>query len=273
MIVSFTKHTNRGAYVASAAGVAALLVTVGAQARPHVRRHFEPTDLELEPPGTAELDLEAGWVRSRGPWRLVAPDFELDVGLTPWLELDVDGAYAIEGAPDEPFSFDHAATDPLWPSAKLELFDAVDEARGRTYALGAQLGPRLPTFAGGRGVGAEGLLLVGVDFGAERVAFNLGAFVDPAPLPRSDRPLGVQSGVDWAYDVDARAALNAGLASVVFVSHDPAQLQLAFGPSYEAAPWLRLSLTGLVGVLPGSDRYGLLLGFAPRLPLWRPPRS
>jgi hypothetical protein len=249
--------------------VAVATIAQVAHARPHVRRHFEPTDLELEPVGTSEIDLEVGMMRSGGPWRVVAPDFEADVGVLPWLELDVDGAFAIEGATDAPFRFDHSVSDPLWLSAKLGLWDVVDEASHRSYAFGAQLGPRLPTFAGGRGLGAETLLLGGVDFGAQRFALNLGGFVEPAPLPRHSRPIGVQCGLDWALDVDQRAALNAGVASVVFVTHDPTQLSLSFGPSYEPAPWLHLSLTGLVGFFPGSDRYGLLLGVAPRLPLWK----
>src|SRR5260221_7205267 len=142
---------------------ALLLVTHVALGRP-VRRHFEPTDLELEAPGSTELDLQFGVVRSQDPWRVVAPDFELDLGLTQWLELDVDGAYAVEGAPGKPFSFDHAAPDPLWPSLKLGILDIADEEAACMYAFGAQLGPKLPTYPGSRGVGAEGLLLAGLAF-------------------------------------------------------------------------------------------------------------
>lgn len=251
--------------------VAALLTATHANARPHARRHFEPTDLELETPGTTELDLELGIVRSRGPWRVVAPDFSLDLGVSDWLELDVDGAYAIEGANDEPFSFDHSAPDPLWTSVKLGLFDAVDEELQQTYAVGAQLGPRLPIWGAGHGVGAEALLLGGVDFGATRLALNVGGFVDPALTRGGRRPIGVQSGVDWERDLDARGrySLGAELASVVFTSREPAQLQASFGPSYAPSRWLSLSLTALLGFTQGSDRYGLLVGVAPRLPCWR----
>lgn len=250
--------------------IALLLLSHAAWARPHVRRHFEPTDLQLETPGTSELDLENGMVRGPTAWRVVAPDFELDVGLTKWLELDVDGAYAVEGRSDAPFTFDHAAPDPLWPSAKVGLVDAVDAQLSRTYALGAQLGPRLPTYAGAHGVGAEGLLLAGIDFGLTSLTWNVGGFVDPAPAPDTRRPVGVQTGFDISEDLDAAAryTLTGSVSGVAFTSHDPAQLQATFGPSYAPTPWLHLSLTGLVGVLPGSDRYGILLGVAPRLPLW-----
>jgi hypothetical protein len=249
----------------------AVLTTQSALARPHARRHFEPTDLQLEQPGNTELDLELGLLRSHGPWRVVAPDYELDVGLTEWLELDLDGGYAVEGAPDRPFSFDHSAADALWPSAKLGIFDAADEELGRTYALGTQLGPRLPTFGSGHGLGAEALVLAGVDFGATSLALNLGGFVDPGLARGARRPIGVQSGLAWQRDLDplSRYGLAAELASIVFVTREPAQLQVSFGPSYAPTRWLRLSLTGLIGFSRGSDRYGLLLGFAPRLPLWQ----
>ena len=249
-----------------------LLFTDAALARPHVRRHFEPTDLELEDPGTCELDFETGLVRSQDPWRVAAPDFELDLGLTRWLEVDVDGAYAVEGAPGKPFTFDHAAPDPLWPSVKVGVVDLVDEQATSTYALGAQLGPKLPTFSGGHGVGVEGLLLGGVGLGGTQFSFNLGGFVDPAPARQSPRPVAVEAGITWDQDLNksGSCAISTDLSGVVFASHDPAQLQAAFGPVYTATKWLDLSLTGLVGFLPGSDRYGLLFGFSPHFGVWNP---
>src|SRR5437868_15205334 len=106
--VSFPRHR-----IALAVALVASLPTV-ALARA-TRPLFEPTDLELEDAGVTEIDLQMGAVRSPGPWRVVVPDFELDLGILPWLELDLDGAYAIEGPTTGPFSFDHAAPDSLWP--------------------------------------------------------------------------------------------------------------------------------------------------------------
>jgi hypothetical protein len=203
----------------------------------------------------------------------VAPDFELDLGLTKWLEIDVDGAYAIEGAPGKPYTFDHAAPDPLWPSFKLGLVDWEDKRMKRTYGLGFQFGPKLPTFSGGDGVGVEGLLLGGLSLGGTRLALNVGGFADPAPDGKSPRPVGVENGIDWEQDLDKDGtyALGGELSSVVFFSSDAAQLQATFGGTYAATDWLDLSMTGLMGFLPGSDRYGLMLGFAPHLALWTPP--
>ncbi|HTJ43902.1 MAG TPA: hypothetical protein VL463_17470 [Kofleriaceae bacterium] len=106
-----------------------------AHARPRPR--FEPTDLELETPGMLDIDVHR-------------------------FELDLDGAYAIEGVDPGtagPSIFDHAAPDNLWLSAKLGIADwhaASDDA----WAVGAQLGPKLPAANGTHGVGVEGILLV-----------------------------------------------------------------------------------------------------------------
>jgi hypothetical protein len=250
--------------------LASLCVATSAQARPHIRRHFEPTDLELEDPGTVELDLQFGFVRSQDPWRLVAPDYELDLGLTDWLELDADGAYAAEGAPGKSFSFDHLAVDPLWVSLKAGLLDIADQSAGRDYAFGLQLGPKFPNFAGGRGVGVEGLLLAGAKQGRTTLSLNLGGLIDPSPTPGAPRPVAFEGGIACDQDLDATGTWGLGgqLSSVIFASHDPAQLQVAFGPTYSPSKYLDLSLTALAGFLPGSDRYGVLAGVSPHVPLW-----
>lgn len=250
--------------------VAVLALTRTGQARPHVRKHFEPTDLEFEEPGMTELDLETGFVRGPDAWRLVAPDFELDLGLTKWLELGIDGAYAIEGAPGESYSFDHSAPDPLWPALKIGFLDVDDNESGRAFALGTQLGPKLPTFPGGHGIGFEGLLLAGTRLGHSDISLNVGGLVDPAPAV-GPRPVGFEASVSFDRDLDTQGTWTVGgvLSSVVFTSPDPAQLQVAFGPTYAAASWLDLSVTGILGFLPGGDKYGALFGFAPHLPLWK----
>jgi hypothetical protein len=228
--------------------------------------------LELEAPGTAQLELATGFVRAREPWRLVAPAFHFDLGLTAWFELDADGAYAIEGAPGEPFSLDHPSPDPLWTSVKVGLVDIIDDEDARSYAIGTQLGPKWPTFRGGHGVGVEGLLLGGVGVRGTLLAINVGGFVDPAPAPNSARPIAVEGGIEWSQDLDeaGRYSIGAGLSGVKFISDDPAELQLELGPTYAATEWLDVSVKGLVGFLSGGDRYGVLLAFAPHFGVWRP---
>jgi len=235
-----------------------------------IRPLFEPSDLELEDTGVTEVDLQLGGIRSQGPWRVVLPDFELDFGVLPWLELDLDGAYAIEGPTAGPFSLDHAAPDSLWPSVKLGLYDDHDEQTKRSGALGAQVGPKLPVAAGSHGVGVEALLLLGYMYGHLHTVLNAGAFVDPAPDPTSGRPIGVELGLDLDLDLDDidRFSLTGEVSGVAFISDDPGQLLATAGFTWSVTKSLDLSVVGLWGFLAGSDRYGALLGVSPKFRLF-----
>jgi hypothetical protein len=237
-----------------------------------VRPLFEPTDLELERTGVLDVDVQLGAIRSRGPWRAVVPDFELDFGLLPNLELDLDGAYAIEGPSTGPFSFDHAAPDSLWPSLKLGLYDARDLVLRRAWAFGLQVGPKVPVAAQAHGVGFESLLLVGRAVEHLHLVLNLGGFVDPAPDALSNRPVGVEVGLDLDLDLDDidRFSLTGELSAVRFLSNDPSQLLATAGLTWSVGPALDLSIVGLWGFLAGSDRYGVLLGVSPKFSLFRP---
>ena len=119
-----------------------------------------------------------GALRGDGPWRVALPDVELDIGLAPGVELDIDGAYAIEDINDGAASFDYVPDD-LWVAVKLAVYNAVDAATREGWTMGMQLGPKLPTSRDSRGVGYEGLLLVGRHWGNSHLVLNLGALVDP----------------------------------------------------------------------------------------------
>jgi hypothetical protein len=252
--------------------VLALVAFVPATARARTLRPlFEPTDLEMEPTGMLDVDVQVGTVRSRGPWRIVVPDFEVDFGILPYLELDIDGAYAVEGPSDGPFSFDHAAPDSLWPSLKLGLFDQHDDDTGSAWAIGAQVGPKIPVAPGAHGLGVEGLLLTGSVFGPLHAVLNLGGFADPAPDATSGRPLGLEAGLDLELDLDNvnRFSLTGELSGVRFLSDDPDQLLATAGLKYSPSPMLDLTVVGLWGFLAGSDRYGVLVGVSPKLRLFK----
>jgi len=240
-----------------------------AQAR-SLRPLFEPTDLELEDSGVAELDLQVGGIRSQGPWRAVMPDFELDFGLMPGLELDLDGAYAIEGPSSGPFSFDHAAPDSLWPCAKIGIYDEHDGPSGRGLAVGVQVGPKLPVAPGAHGIGVESLVLVGGALHHFHAVVNAGGFVEPAPSAGAPRPAGFEVGLDLEQGLDAaeRFSLTGELSAVRFVSSDPKQLLATGGFTWSVLESLDVSVTGLFGLLSGSDRYGVLLGVSPKLRLF-----
>jgi hypothetical protein len=236
-------------------------------ARRGVRPLFEPTDLELEKTGTVDIDVQLGAIQGQGPARVVVPDFEIDVGLLPNLELDLDGAYAIEGPAAGPFSFDHAAPDSLWLGAKVGLYDWTNDDAHQSWALGMQLGPKFPTASGAHGVGGEALLLIGHTRGATHLVLNAGAFADPHPDATSNRPVGLELGLDLERDLDAtgRFSITGELSGVRFVSSDPAQLLATAGLTFSANENLDLSLVALVGFLEGNDRYGALLGISPKL--------
>jgi hypothetical protein len=243
-----------------------MLVALPARART-LRPIFEPTDLEMEETGVVEVDLQFGAIRSQRPWRVVIPDFELDVGVLPYLELDLDGAYAVEGPATGRFSFDHAAPDSLWPSLKLEMLDLHDTVAVEAWALGAQVGPKIPVAPGAHGVGVEGLVLLGRLLGPIHTVLNLGAFVDPAPDAASGRPIGIEAGLDleWGLGQSSAWAFTGELSGVHFVSSDPSQLLATAGLKWAALSSLDLSLVGLWGFFAGSDRYGILVGISPKV--------
>jgi hypothetical protein len=262
-----------------AVGVLASLGGPGvALARRGVRPLFEPTDLELEDPGVSELDLQAGVIRGQGPWRLVIPDFELDLGLLPNLEFDVDGAYALQASEPGSFRFENAAPDNLWLAAKIGIYDWVDEGKSpeelTAWAVGAQVGPKLPAAVGSHGVGVEALALVGHVLGRAHFVLNTGVFADPHPSPTSPRPVGIELGIDYDCDLDkgGHYQILAQVAGVRFLSSDPHQLLANAGLGYSPTPATQLSLIALVGFLEGSDRYGALLGLTQKIGIWHKPR-
>ncbi|HEX7480001.1 MAG TPA: hypothetical protein VF331_19545 [Polyangiales bacterium] len=254
--------------------LAAFLLLMAARPSPaaarRVRPLFEPTDLELEDPGVLEADLQFGAIRGSGPARVVVPDFEVDLGLTRNLELDIDGAYAVEGPSRGPFAFDHAAPDSLWVAAKLGLYDTRDPAAQTAFAFGVQAGPKLPVAPRSHGVGAESLLLFGTAAHRTHLVWNAGGFIDAAPDSAANRPAGVELGVDLDLDLDAsdRFSLAASVSGVHFVSPDSDQLLTTAGIVWSPSAWVDLSLLSLVGWLAGNDRYGILLGVSPKFRLF-----
>ena len=235
------------------------------------RHRFEPTDLEMEATGLVDVDVQVGTVKGDGPWRTVVPDIEVDVGLTPNVEIDVDGAYAVEGPDDGQFSFDHAAPENVWIAAKLGLYDSREGDGDTTaWAIGAQLGPKLPVANGARGIGYEGLIIAGYTWGESHFVVNIGGLVDPGAQISSQRPEGIEGGLDVDVQLGpSPVSVTAELATVHFFSVDSDQLNGTAGVTFGASEQLDISLIGLVGFLKGGDRGGVLLGVSPKFALWK----
>lgn len=245
--------------------VLVVLVVVAQPAYAAKHPRFEPTDLEMENPGITEIDLQLGPMRGGSAWRLVVPDFEIDLGILERVELDLDGAYAIEGVPvGGPVLFDHSLPDNLWPSLKLELADWHDH----TWALGTQLGPKIPLAPNSSGVGFEGLVLVGRAAGAWHAIVNAGFITDPH-VGTAPRPTGIEGGLDLQIDiVKDRWAFLGELGGIYYTSPDAHQLAATAGIQYSVNEQLDLSIVALVGFASGSDPYGLLFGVSPKLAVW-----
>jgi hypothetical protein len=250
-----------------ALGIAALATPARAAGR-RLRPLFEPTDLELEETGALEADLQFGVVRGSDASRIVIPDLELDLGLLRNLELDLDGAYAIEGPDDGTFGFDHAAPDSLWAAAKIGL--ASVDGPGGGAAIGLQIGPKFPVAPGTHGIGLEAVALAGARHGRWHAVLNGGMFVDPGSGD-GGRPRGFEVGLDLDFDLDRAAhwSLTAELGGVHFLSSDPHQLIATTGVAWAATDMLELSAVGLVGILEGGDRAGFILGVSPKFEFWR----
>ncbi len=236
------------------------------------RRRFEPTDLQLQPVGTLEVDAQLSYIEGDTAGRIVVPDLEVSLGLARNIELEIDTAYAIEGRPMTRFTLDHPAPDNLWFSSKMGLLDLRSESADRSWAFGLQQGPKLPLAPGARGVGYEALFLGGVVTGPTHVFLNLGGFVDPNGDPGAKRrPVALEAGLDLAVDLDKKGiwSLLFEAGAVEFLSGEARQAHLTAGAQWGATPNLDLSLAGMVGLFPGSDRGGILVGVTPRFALWK----
>ena len=252
--------------VAGALMAATIALPAGVSARPRPR--FEPTDLEWEETGVAEVDLEFGAIRSPGPWRFVIPDFELDFGIHHNVELDLDGAYAIEGPDSGAFAFDHAVPDSLWPSLKIGIWDDHDyetkHARGDRDPDRAQAAGR-PSLARHRRRGpAHGRWQPARrERGAQPGRVHRTGAGRASPTARSASRRASISRCSWT-----RRTGSSGPASWrrrTSSRRTPNQLHATTGITWSASPNLDLSVVGVFGFLAGDDRYGILFGIEPKL--------
>lgn len=247
----------------SPAALAAFALTVGISAAAHAegRRRFEPTDLRLQPAGVAEIDLQGGPVTGEDGARAFVPDFETSIGIGSHVELEIDGTFGLEGY-TKPIFLDNTLI-----AVRVEMFDEPDAPGSKSaWSGGIQAGPRLPTLPGRKLLGFEGLAIVGRSTGRMHVFFQAGSIVDPLePVPgraRLGRPFGLEGGINFDLDLDEKGvwSITGEVGAIKYLSPQLDQLHLAGGPQLQVTPWLDVSLVGLVGLLQGGDRLGLLLG-------------
>jgi len=246
--------------------LALILATTSAASGATRRRHFEPDDLELEPPGVLDFDLQVGPVLGTSPSgnHVLIPDFEISLGLTRNVELDLIGALTL----DRENGRRHLTGDALWIASKLGLFETRD-ARGNAWVLGLELGPRLPTFdAAGIGYGVLGLL--GFSRRGLALALNVGSLIDPGASSSQKPPSSLVFGLDLNAQLDQRGqwSLQSEFGAAHYLSSDADELALALGATCAVSRRLDVSLTALGGFLPNTDHLGLLLGVSPQLGLW-----
>jgi hypothetical protein len=225
--------SNRRTRAALALGLVVTPALFAGPAAARSRRpRFEPTDLELEDVGTAEFDVQAGPTVGGGENgnRFIVPDMEMDLGLTSNVELDVEGAFAVDH-----FDGPHPRMDgeALWTAVKLGLFDSRDAGGRHTLAGGIQLGPRLPTI-GTRGIGYAGLALLGVGVYRTHLVGNVGAIVDPGEHVTSGQAKSFVAGVDLDLDLDAHGTWSfvGEVGAAYYVSPDPNEVTLTAGFSW-----------------------------------------
>jgi hypothetical protein len=228
-----------------------------AQARAR-RTRFDPSDLALQSVGGVEIDTQWGIAHSDGAAgnRLVLPDWEVDIGLTPRVELDIDGAFSFDQYDTSAASW---SSDPLWIAVSLGLYDDRDADGKHTLAAGLQLGPRFPLIRQ-KGVGYAAVGLLASSYDGVGLTFNAGFDIDPLDRVTGHHPVSLVTGFDYDIDLDHvdRWSIVGDGALVYFLSDDPNTLTFTAGPSCKLTPRVEVQLAGLVGALPGDDRYGAL---------------
>jgi hypothetical protein len=237
-----------------------LLTTSAAEARP-IRRLFEPTDLELEGAGVAELDLEVGAVKRVDSNRIVVPDAEFDLGLTDQLELDVDGAFTLDSAAGY-----RVSPDNLWVALKAGLLSFQNASRSRVLSTGIQLGPKLPIARQAQGLGLEGLFLLGLSYPRTHFIANVGGLIDPS-VGNASRPCGYEGGLSFDRDLTDTWNISTEIGGVYFFSTDPRQLHTAAGLAWAPSESWTFSGTFMLGMSRGSDPYGVFFGVSPKVHL------
>jgi hypothetical protein len=239
----------------------ALLSPSRAQARRLFRARFEVDTLEVEKPGKLAFDAQLGSVYGDGAdgSRLILPDFEIDLGITNWLELDIDTGFSYVDIDNRKRKW---VGQPIWTALRFDLYSEQNEATGRNFGVGVQAGPRLPNLRYLGGVGFAGLVLFGGGTRTFHVVANLGGTADV------EQALAFNYGISAGYEFDSKVSIVGQVAGVYYFRRDTDQLLLLFGVARAITDDLELELLALAGPVHDGDRLGLLVGMTYRTGLW-----
>lgn len=238
-----------------------LLSPSRAEARRLFRARFEVDTLEVEKPGKLAFDAQLGSVYGDGAdgSRLILPDFEVDLGITRWLELDVDTGYSYINVGSERREW---VGQPIWTALRFDLYSKRNEVTGNNFGVGVQAGPRLPNLRNLGGVGFSGLVLFGGGTRKFHIVANLGSTAD------IEQALAFNYGVSAGYEFDSKVSIVGQVAGVYYFQRDTDQLLLLVGVSRALTEELEIELLALGGPVYDGDRIGLLVGMTYRTGLW-----
>jgi hypothetical protein len=209
-----------------------------------------------------ESNLQVGLLHDAVGNRWLVPEFDIDVGLAPNVEVGLDGTWSYQ----DPFN---RAPDVVWALSKIMVLNEHDAVHDTAWAGGLVFGPKLPIGPGVTGCGYELLLLAGRSVGLTRFSLNAGGVIDPALDPTRRRPVAILGGVDASFpiDVHGRLSLDGDLSGAAFLSGQPHELHTTMALVWHPSQNLQFSMSGLLGFLKGGDQYGAFFGVTVRLAL------
>ncbi len=210
----------------------------GALQRRVNRTAYLSQDLDVQVPGSAELNLTLGGGRSAPSTVWTIADLELDIGLARSHEIGVDLQYG-RVSPDGAFSFlDHA-----WLSFKHLAFAA--HGRRFAFAAGAQHGPRIAAVPGAEGVGYQALGVISATTERWQLLATAGAAIEPRELDTGRRPLMGIAGAELSLACNPDWALVQGW--VMAVSGDGMQWSATTDLEASLSPMWTLRAGAIVG--------------------------
>jgi hypothetical protein len=246
-----------------------LFVVLHSQTAHAVRRRprFEPTDLSLAEPGELSLDVELGFFTDTSGHSLPLPDFELNLGLTREVELDIDGAFALTnvGVPGQSAV---PSPDNLWVSLKFGLFATHSHRGEKRWSVGMQLGPRIAMAPGSEGFGAEMLVLVSRHWPGWTLSFNTGGYTEPRVPGQAGIDRGIVLGVDLSHELSTDWSVSAEIFGAKTNGIAPDQLGGTLGLAWQCLPALELSVRTIATAVGTGPGYGFFFGFSPTFHLW-----